>query len=162
MQKIRQQLSLYVPIDDAVIIEEVRKIVDPIQHQLIPAHITLCREDELEEFAKIKARLSNIPLQSLTLRLGQPEVFSSHGWLMNCIEGEDEFRALREYVLDGKNIRNQSPHLTIAHPRNPKAVGNSLHNISALPGNLTITFSTIYLIEQAGNEPWQVLEKYSL
>ncbi len=160
MQKIRQQLSLYVPPDTAKEIEAVRKIVDPIQYQLIPAHITLCREDELEDLGKIKARLSRISLPPLTLRFGQPEIFSGHGWLMYCIEGEENFRALREYVLDKKNIRNQSPHLTLAHPRNPKAAGNSLHNISAAPGNLTITFSTIHLIEQVGGDPWQLIEKY--
>lgn len=48
---LRSQLSLFVPPiiggDTRVDIEAIRCIVDPVQHRLIPAHVTLCREDEL-------------------------------------------------------------------------------------------------------------------
>lgn len=162
MLNIRKQLSLYVPAEAAREIEVVRELVDPIQHNLIPAHITLCREDELHELAAIKARLAHVSLKPITLRFGTPEIFSGHGLLLNCIDGEDEFRSLREYLLASKNIKNQRPHITLAHPRNPKSPGNSLSNTSRLPEMIEITFPTIYLIEQAGNEPWWVLEKYEL
>ncbi len=162
MRNIRQQLSMYVPTDAAKEIEEVRKIVDPIQSRLIPAHITLCREDELGDFSTLKARLSNIPFKPLTLSFGKPEIFSDYGLLLNCITGEDKFRFLREYLLASKNIRNQTPHVTLAHPRNPKATGNSPVNTARLPEIITITFLTIYLIEQERNEPWQLLERYEL
>ena len=162
MHKIRKQLSMYVPGDAAKDLEDVRKTVDPIQHGLIPAHITLCREDELGDLSKLKDRLSNIPFKPLTLRFGKPAVFSGHGLLLNGIEGEDEFRLLREYLLDSKNIQNQKPHMTLAHPRNPKSAGNSLGNASRLPEIIKITFPTISLIEQEGSEPWRVLERYEL
>jgi 2'-5' RNA ligase len=162
MHEIRKQLSLYVPANAAKEIEAVRKIVDPIQSNLIPAHITLCREDELHELSTIKARLAHIPVKPITLRFGKPEIFSAHGLLLNCIDGEGDFRLLREYLLASKNIKNQRPHITLAHPRNPKANGNLLGNTSRLPEMIEITFSTIYLIEQTRNEPWRVLEKYEL
>lgn len=162
MHEILKQLSLYVPAHAAKEIEAVRKIVDPIQSNLIPAHITLCREDELDDFATIKARPAHIPLKPITLRFGTPEIFSGHGLLLNCIGGDDKFRLLREYLLASKNIKNQRPHITLAHPRNPKSAGNLLGSASRLPEMIEITFPTIYLIEQAGNEPWRVLEKYSL
>jgi 2'-5' RNA ligase len=162
MHEIRKQLSLYVPADAAKEIEAVRKIVDPIQSNLIPAHITLCREDELHELSTIKARLAYIPLKPITLRFGKPEIFSGHGLLLNCIGGEDEFRLLREYLLASKSIKNQRPHITLAHPRNPKSNGNLLGNTSWLPEMIEITFPTIYLIEQERNEPWRVLERYEL
>ena len=162
MLNIRKQLSLYVPADAAKEIEAVRKVVDPIQSNLIPAHVTLCREDELSDFAAIKARLAHIPLKPITLRFGKPEIFSGHGLLLNYIDGEDEFRLLREYLLTSKNISNQSPHITLAHSRNPKSSGNSLGNTSRLPEIIKIIFPTIYLIEQVESEPWQVLEKYEL
>lgn len=162
MLNIRKQLSLYIPADVAKAIEAIRKIVDPIQSNLIPAHVTLCREDELHDLAATKARLAHIPLKPITLRFGKPEIFSRHGLLLNCIDGADEFRSLREYLLASKNISNQSPHITLAHPRNPKSSGNLLFNTSRLPEIIEITFSTIYLIEQARNEPWRVLEKYEL
>jgi 2'-5' RNA ligase len=160
MHETRKQLSLYVPANAAKEIEEVRKIVDPIQSNLIPAHITLCREDELDDFAAIKARLTHIPLKPITLRFGTPEIFSGHGLLLNCIDGEGDFRLLREYLLASRNIKKQRPHITLAHPRNPKSDENLLGNTSRLPEMIEITFSTIYLIEQTRNEPWRVLERY--
>jgi 2'-5' RNA ligase len=162
MHEIRKQLSLYVPADAAKEIEAVREIVDPIQSNLIPAHITLCRDDELNDLAAIKARLTHIPLKPITLRFGRPEVFSGHGLLLNCVDGEDEFRLLREYLLASKNIKNLRPHITLAHPRNPKSDGDLLGNTSRLPEMIEITFPSIYLIEQTRNEPWRVLEKYEL
>lgn len=162
MHELRNQLSMYVPREAAREIEEIRKIVDPIQSSLIPAHITLCREDELGDLSELRHRLSNVPLKPLTLSFGKPAVFAGHGLLLNCIAGEDKFHSLREYLLVSKNIRYQKPHITLAHPRNPKATGNSLSNTTKLPEILTITFPTIYLIEQVGNAPWQLLEKYDL
>jgi 2'-5' RNA ligase len=153
---------MYVPEDVAKAIEDVRKTVDPMQSRLIPAHITLCREDELEDNSKLHDRLSNIPFKPLTLRFGRPEIFSGHGLLLNCVEGADQFRMLREYLLDSKNIRNQMPHITLAHPRNPKADGNLLGATAALPDIITIKFSTIYLIEQEAGEPWRILARYEL
>ena len=162
MGGIRRQLSMYVPSDIAKEIEDVRKVVDPIQSSLIPAHITLCREDEFSNLSQLKDRLINIPFKPLTLSFGKVEVFSGHGLLLNCIEGEEEFRSLRQYLLGSKNIRNQKPHITLAHPRNPKSTGNSLANTSTLPSVIKITFSTIYLIEQDGSQPWRVLQIYEL
>lgn len=106
MREIRKQLSMYVPSGAAKVLEDVRKVVDPIQRSLIPAHITLCREDELGDLLKLKDRLGNIPFKPLTLSFSRLEVFSGHGLLLNCVDGEDEFRLLREYLLDSKDIRN--------------------------------------------------------
>jgi 2'-5' RNA ligase len=158
----RKQLSMYVPPDAGREIEEVRRVLDPIQHSLIPAHITLCREDELTELSAIQHRLNNNPLPQLTLRFGKPEIFSGHGVLLHCVEGGGAFHALREYLLGSKNIREQMPHITLAHPRNPKAFGNTLQNALPLPENITITFPTIFLIEQAGSAPWQILSTHRL
>ena len=158
----RKQLSMYVPQEAARAIEAVRKVVDPIQSSLIPAHLTLCREDELGDLASVRARLRSAPFQPLTLRFGKPEAFSGHGLLLQCIEGEDQFRALREYLLASSRIRNQKPHITLAHPRNPRSGERSSSSTSALPEVNEVTFPSIYLIEQEGNEPWQWLEAYEL
>jgi 2'-5' RNA ligase len=162
MPAIRKQLSMYVPENAAKAIEEVRKTVDPIQSALIPAHITLCREDELDDLSKLHDRLSSIPFKPLTLRFGKPEIFSGRGLLLNCVEGADDFRLLREYLLDSKNIKNQMPHITLAHPRNPKSAGNLLSAAAALPDVITINFPAIYLIEQKAIAPWRILARYHL
>lgn len=162
MPEKRKQLSMYVPRDAAREIEAVRRAVDPIQSGLIPAHVTLCREDELGDLASVRARLRSAPFEPLTLRFGRPSVFSGHGLLLECVGGEGRFRALREYLLAPGSVGEQRPHLTLAHPRNPKARGNSLGNTSALPEVVEITFPNVHLIEQEGGEPWRLLETYEL
>ncbi|MFZ6657480.1 2'-5' RNA ligase family protein [Undibacterium sp. TJN19] len=162
MPDTRQQLSMYAAADAVKDIEALRAIVDPVQHGLIPAHITLCREDELADYPAIKNRLQKLSWSVLSLRFGRPEVFSGHGILLHCIDGEDEFHHLREHLLDSIHIRNQRPHITIAHPRNPQASGNALAQALTLPETITVRFPAIYLIEQTGREPWRILETYAL
>jgi 2'-5' RNA ligase superfamily len=162
LQTMRKQLSMYLPAAAAREIEAVRRVMDPIQHRLIPAHITLCREDELIDLAAIQHRLDSVLMQPLTLRFGQPQIFSGHGVLLPCVAGEDAFRRLRETVLGSNDIREQMPHITLAHPRNPKAPGNTQQNASRLQHDITITFPTIFLIEQEGSAPWRVLSRTTL
>lgn len=162
MPKARKQLSMYVPPDAATEIEAVRRAVDPIQSSLIPAHVTLCREDELGDLASVRARLLRAPFGPLTLRFGRPVSFSGHGLQLECVGGGDGFRALREYLLAPGPVRGQRPHITLAHPRNPKSDGNSLDNTTALPAVIEVTFPSVYLIEQEGDGPWRLLEEYEL
>ncbi|MBC3919006.1 2'-5' RNA ligase family protein [Undibacterium sp. CY18W] len=162
MASIRQQLTMFVPAHAAAELEHVRSIVDPVQSSLIPAHITLCREDEIVDFSSIRQRLQHLAFPPITLTFGAPEVFLGHGLILHCIEGEQAFLQLREYILASDNIKIQRPHLTLAHPRNPKASGNSLAAAASLSNPLQISFTSIYLIEQEGTSPWRVLETYVL
>ena len=156
----RVQLTLFVPSPTAERVETVRRLVDPIQHGLIPAHVTLCREDELGQFRTdmLKSRLAEVAARPLTLRFGRPESFDGHGILLPCIEGQAEFRALREHLLARSDIRDQPPHITLAHPRNARAEHNDLGHASAMLDTLTITFREISRIEQHGTSPWVVLD----
>ena len=134
---IRTQLSLFVPAASGARLEEVRLLMDPVQGRLIAAHVTL--------------------------RFGPAEVFHEHGVLLPCVGGEEEFQALRRHLLGAAgSARRQSPHLTLAHPRNPKSAHNDLRTAEALSGGLTITFPVVSLIEQEGSEPWKILEEYPL
>lgn len=153
---------MYVPPEAAGEIEAVRRVVDPIQSSLIPAHVTLCREDELGDLASVLARLRGAPFGPLTLRFGGPVVSSGHGLLLECVGGEERFRALREYLLASSRVRDQRPHITLAHPRNPKASGNSLGNAATLPEVVEVTFPSVCFIEQEGGGPWRLLEEYEL
>ncbi len=160
----RRQLSLYVPATLGHEIEAVRRLVDPVQSRLIPAHVTLCREEEIGEFSadELIHRLANIQRAPVTLRFGRPAAFHGHGILLECIGGESAFQQLREALLDSIDLGNQRPHITLAHPRNPRALGNSLENAMLLPERITITFPCVALIEQTGDGPWLVLRKFSL
>lgn len=85
----------------------------------------------------------------------------SHGLLLECIEGINSFRSLREYVLGTDSIRDHQPHITLAHPRNPRAPSNALNAAAALR-HLAITFEEITLIEQRQQHPWTMLDRYAL
>jgi 2'-5' RNA ligase len=160
----RTQLSLYVPHAAAGAMEAVRALLDPVQASLIPVHITLCREDELEGLdpAILRSRLAAPQARPIRLRFGRPEPFFEHGVLLPCIDGEREFEALRQWVLGSTTIRRQAPHITLAHPRNPKSPHNTPANAALLSSELVIHFATAYRIQQAVAAPWQVLEQYKL
>ena len=143
-------------------IEAVRALVDPVQHRLIPAHVTLCREEDLDEVDTVRARLEALRFAPVVLRFGAAVAFSSHGWLLPCLDGEDAFAALRARVIGTERaLRVQVPHLTLAHPRNAKAIGNTPTNATQLPAPLALGFATIALIEQDdATTPWRVVARY--
>jgi hypothetical protein len=58
-------------------------------------------------------------------------------------------------------MREQAPHITLAHPRNPQAPGNNLSAVS-LPGLLAITFTSVSWIEQEEGAPWRIRHAYPL
>ena len=160
----RIQLSLFVPPPISQEIEAVRRLLDPVQAALIPAHVTLCREDELESLdaESLRSRLVAAKAGPITLCFGAPERFHSHGILMPCIAGEAEFEHLRRVLLASGTVRHQAAHITLAHPRNPRSPHNSMSIANRLPGALTVRFTAVQLIQQAGSEMWQVLEQNPL
>jgi hypothetical protein len=153
----RVQLSLFAPPYSGADLEAIREIVDPVQRRLIPAHVTLCREDELGAISlhALQQRLRHAS-GPLTLHFGPPVRFGEHGILMPCVDGTDDFQALRAVVLADRHARPHLPHLTLAHPRNPKAPGNDLGATAALRAGLALTFEEVHLIEQVDGEPWAV------
>ena len=163
MAAVRLQLSLYVEAAEAVPIEAARRLLDPIQQCLIPAHVTLCREDELGALPTLLARLRQWTDEPpLALSFGAPKSFSGHGWLLPCLAGEPAFADWRRRVLDASEIRFQAPHITLAHPRNPPPNMDAM--AAALPllkQDLTLHFRTIRLIEQQGSSQWTVLEHFT-
>ena len=162
MNPARRQLSLYVPEPQRIAIDAVRGMLDPVQHRLIPAHVTLCREDEIADIDAdaLAERLAGAA--PITLRFGAPERFAGHGVLMPCVDGEPEFHALRQRVLGRRDVRRASPHLTLAHPRNPVAAGNDLANAAALREGITLRFDRVNRIEQSDGDAWRILETQAL
>jgi hypothetical protein len=63
---------------------------------------------------------------------------------------------VRCQLLGRSDIRCQAAHLTLAHPRNPKAPGNRLP-IAALAEGLVLTLTDLRWIRQAGAAPWETL-----
>lgn len=132
-------------------------MLDPVQHALIAAHLTLGREDELDDVAGLHDRLRDAPPPPLELTFGPAESSTGHGVLLPCTSGAGDFAALRAAVLDRHDLRIAHPHLTLAHPRNPRAPGNDIALAHQLPSPHRIRFDTISLIEQREGAPWRTL-----
>ena len=160
----RRQLTLFVPPDVSAPIEHIRQLVDPVQYALIAAHVTLCRDEELaiESISALIARLGEITLQPLTLEFGPPQRFSDHGALLPCTSGSHAFHQLRTLVLGTPTVRDLSAHITLAHPRNPRASANVEASFAALLAPLSIRFVDLCLIEQSAGGPWTVRHRFTL
>lgn len=158
----RHQLTLFVPAGAEPRLEPLRQQADPVQFALIAAHVTLCREDEIAEltWSVVCDRLARAA--PLTLTFGPAQRFGGHGILLPCLEGAAAFQALRVQALGTSAIREPEAHLTVAHPRNPRAPGNEDALLGALAAPLTIAFREVALIEQRGARPWVVRETVRL
>lgn len=158
----RRQLTLFVPPDAAAPLEAVRRAADPVQHALIGAHVTLCREHEQDAFEAMLARLRDVPFGPVRLVFGVPTPFGGHGWLLPCTDGHADFHALRAHLWPALAAFLPAPHLTLAHPRNPQAPGNTPALATALPPGLAVGFGEVTLIEQTDGGPWRTLQTVAL
>lgn len=161
----RTQLSLFIPPSAATTLEAVRRVVDPVQAALIPAHVTLCREADLTGITPslLQARLATESIAPLTLHFGAAVRSEAHGLLLPCVSGADAFAALRRVVLGPDAARLETAHLTLAHPRNPRAPGNDLAATRMIPAPLEISFCEVQWIEQdTPGQPWRVRRTYPL
>ena len=158
----RCQLSLFLSGPDAAGIEAIRQLVDPVQASLIPAHVTLVREHELVDLAAVERRLAELRSHRIELTFGAAERFGGHGLLLPCIDGLEDYRSLRRVLLGPGPIDEPQPHLTLAHPRNPQALGNSLAVARGLPSPLRRTFAAVHVIRQCGRDPWEILREHAL
>jgi hypothetical protein len=159
LQPVRRQLTLWLPETQRLVVESIRLRIDPSQHALIPAHVTLCRDDELPDLGDLRKRLDGLGRFSLTLKFGGPEVLPDGCVLLRPKSGVEEFQALRKAIL-GPSSPSYGPHLTLLHPRNAQGASYELAAITRELQGLSISFRTIALIEQHGSSPWQVQREY--
>ena len=160
----REQLTLFVAPPHAAMLDALRAVLDPVQAGIIAAHVTLCREDELAGItdAQIRARLADAAARAITLRFGAPERVGGHGILLPCVDGAEAFDALRAVVLGTPTPRPMGAHLTLAHPRNPRAAGNDLERARALNGGIECRFGAITRIRQEGDGVWARVAEFAL
>jgi hypothetical protein len=152
----RHQLTLFLPPAHGALLERHRRVLDPIQAGLIAAHVTLCREDEIAHLDQeaLRQRVATWPALSPNLAFGPPRRFDGHGILLTCIGGFEAFDRLRKHLLQDPGARMHQAHLTLAHPRNPRAPGNTEEALLQLPASLGVAFDAVALIEQKAGQPW--------
>jgi 2'-5' RNA ligase len=164
MENSRIQLTLF-PVNPPPILESVRAQLNPVQHSLIAAHVTLCREDELHDLTIIKANLSNIKLaQPLRIAFDGIKRFSEDKGLLLAAKSPTLLDHLRSTILAGIFIHPRPiyPHLTLIHPRNGSCTDTIFEELSKQQFPSYLDFEKISLIRQIDGEEWKVLEEFPL
>ena len=165
MSKPRRQLSLFLKKDHETI-ERIRAAFNPAQYKLIPAHVTLCREDELDSLEQVKANLTLLHLASpFCLQFSKVVRFPDGKGAMLAAQGANQdFHNLRKRVLQGviHQPRVHHPHITLLHPRNSTCDVALFERLSEYKLPKKLYFDTLSLIEQGADEKWKILNAYIL
>lgn len=136
-----------------------------MQYSLIPAHVTLCREDEIEPIAETIKRIRAISLEKpIQIQFDNVARFSSgKGVFMPCAKNYEAFTSLRKAVL-GRAIlqKEQLPHITLMHPRNATRTDEIFDQIKTKKLPHVLAFHTISLIEQKNGGIWKILDEFNL
>jgi len=160
---VRRQLTLFLQ-DNSDSIEKVRRKFNPEQFGLIKAHVTLCREDEIENLQQVLENLSSLNKPIITIEFEKPERFDSGKGVFLKATKSLEFENLRKEIL--KNIiespRLQIPHITVMHPRNSTCTDEIFEQINSEVFPSAISFNKISLIEKRNNEKWKVIKEFNL
>ena len=155
----RRQLTLLLPSEQRTAVDLVRRRLDPKQHAVIPAHVTLCRDDELGPWEAIRQRLERLTPVALAMRFGEPQVLPDGCILLRATHGMEAYQALRHAIL-GKAARDHGAHITLLHPRNAPTAESDWTTIAQGVSGLAVVFRTVSLVEQQGDAPWRVQRDY--
>lgn len=161
----RIQLTLFVDEKQSAAIERIRQKFNPLQYRLIRAHVTLCREDEIESFDNVLYNLTSQVLPKISICFGKVTRFSEgNGVLLPANDILHSFRTLRSQVLYGiiEAPRNHEPHITLMHPRNSICTDDIFQQIIKINLPTIITFGKVSLIEQVEIEPWKIIQEFDL
>ena len=164
MNKIRKQLTLFLENSNENI-ENIRAEYNPEQFNLISAHITLCREDEIESIEKIIERIKSIQLEKpIRIELNGVKRFADgKGILIPASEGNNEFRELRKIILGTTEpTKELLPHVTLMHPGNSTCNEKTFFEIKKQEFPNELFFSKISLIEQTNGGKWNVINEFSI
>lgn len=136
-------------------VEQMRSQFNPVQAQLIPAHITLCREDEVNDWKALEYRIRQILPFELVLSFGRP-IRDENFVYLPVESGIAAFDELRRLLLsNGPDVpRKHMPHMTIVHPRNGACCDATFDEIAKQIQPFTFTFREVHLIEQTNGGPW--------
>ena len=162
MGTIRRQLTLFIN-EQNTTIEKIRCAFNPIQYNLIPAHVTLCREDEIEPIEGTIARIQAIALEeSILINFGAVKRFANKkGVYISSAGNNMAFQQLRKLVLGQAALEKQQiPHITLMHPRNSTCTNQIFEKIKNYKLPAQLEFGKISLIEQENGDKWKLLQEF--
>jgi 2'-5' RNA ligase superfamily len=159
---VRRQATLYLPSPHSQRIDALRARFNPTQFALIRAHVTLCRDEDTDDWMHVSRRLSKLSAIELTLAFGAP-VRDGNLVTLPATGDVAAFDALRYQLLPsaGSPLRKQHAHITLVHPRNGACSDAQFAQLSRECLPFSATFRAITLIEQVGNAAWRDLATYS-
>ncbi len=161
----RIQLTLFAEENESVIIEVIRKKFNPEQYAIIKCHVTLCREDELEQIDKIISGLKKLQHNSIAIDFGKAIRFSNgKGVLLSAVGENSQYHSLREIILQTviQNIRKAEPHITLMHPKNSSCTNHIYEEINKVQFPDKLHFKKISLIEQEIGKKWNIVKEFEL
>jgi 2'-5' RNA ligase len=162
---IRRQLTLFVEQKEAEIIERIRQTFNPKQFEIIKAHVTLCREDEIQNLEKVISNLNALTQPDFDIEFGEITRFDDgKGLFLPARTTNEDFDNLRIEALRGliDNPRKQEPHITLMHPRNSTCTDNIFQQIKTINLPTKLRFKKISLIEQKDSGQWITLKEFNL
>lgn len=162
--RVRYQLTLFVT-ESADTIELVRRNYNPLQADLIPAHVTLCRENELANLKDIERNLSLLYLPPVTVEFGTPKRFADDkGLLLPGTGPNTEYHELRKKLLKttAEEYHPNEPHITLIHPRNGTCTDAIYQEVMKMQFPASITFDECCLVKQEGNNVWEIIRRFPL
>jgi hypothetical protein len=159
MPSTRRQLSLFLPEPERSLVDAVRAEVDPRQHALIPAHVTLCREDEVEDWDALWKRLEALGPIRVELELGAPLRLSHRTILLPVSGSTASFDELRTALL-GESAPSMRPHVTLLHPRNGAGKDGCLDVARKKRLPASVILREVSMIEQVDGGTWRVLASH--
>ena len=162
---IRIQLTLFIS-NQNELIEKIRAEFNPVQFKLIPAHVTLCRENEIEHIEKVIENIISLaPGNPLRIEFDKVERFDNGKGLLIPAKSENtDFNELRKSILKGliEFPVDHHPHLTLMHPRNSTCTDEIFNQILNYNLPTELNFDTISLIEQSSGGPWKIKNQFPI
>ena len=160
-------MTLFVSPNDSIAIEKIRQEFNPLQFEIIKAHVTLCREDEIERLEQVVSNLVRLTKKRKSISIDFDKVArfdNGKGLFLPATNDNSEFDDLRKQVLSGiiDNPRRQEAHITLMHPRNSTCTDEVFMQVEVMRLPTKLSFGTISLIEQKGGGKWQVLQEFSM
>ena len=97
MNNIRRQLTLFVEETEAKQIEAIRDKYNPLQKRLIKCHVTICRENEIQDLEKVIENLMHLEQPPFDIQFGRPTLFNNG---KGIFAGKNAFCAKRTNVIE--------------------------------------------------------------
>ncbi len=162
---IRRQLTLFIEQQDAENVEKLRQRFNTRQSELIKSHVTLCREDEIENLEQVITNLHRLMKTEIVIEFGKVTRFDNGKGVLLPAKGDNaDFHDLRRQILFGlnDNPRKQEPHITLMHPRNSTCTNDIFGEIEKISLPAKLKFKRISLIEQNDGGQWSSLQEFEL